>query len=174
MASVIHGFIYNKEAFAKAGVAAAPTTEEEFFAALDKIKAEGSYIPMAMGTNDQWEAATMGYQNIGPNYWGGEDGRLALIGGKQKLTDAALGRSLQDSGRWGRIISAMALRHRPIRTARHPLHTWPRGGLSGRILGDFRLPRQCEGSKWASFIPPVRKARRPMLHLGPCRHRTSA
>ena len=44
-------------------------------------------MPMAMGTADQWEAATMGYQNIGPNYWQGEDGRQALIAGKEKLTD---------------------------------------------------------------------------------------
>ncbi|CAI2931649.1 ABC transporter substrate-binding protein [Aminobacter niigataensis] len=87
MASVIHGFIYNKEAFEKLGITP-PATEEEFFAALDKIKADGTYIPMAMGTKDLWEAATMGYQNIGPNYWKGEEGRLALIKGEQKLTDA--------------------------------------------------------------------------------------
>ena len=86
MASVIHGFIYNKDAFDKLGIAV-PTTRDEFFAALDKIKADGTYVPMAMGTNDQWEAATMGYNNIGPNYWKGEDGRKALIAGTQKLTD---------------------------------------------------------------------------------------
>lgn len=86
MASVIHGFIYNKDAFDKLGIAV-PATRDEFFAALDKIKADGTYIPMAMGTKDQWEAATMGYQNIGPNYWKGEEGRLALIKGDQKLTD---------------------------------------------------------------------------------------
>ena len=86
MASVIHGYIYNKDAFDALGIAV-PTTEAEFFAALDKIKADGTYIPMAMGTNDQWEAATMGYNNIGPNYWKGEEGRLALINGTQKLTD---------------------------------------------------------------------------------------
>ena len=86
MASVIHGFIYNKDAFDALGIAV-PVTEAEFFAALDKIKADGTYIPMAMGTNDQWEAATMGYNNIGPNYWKGEEGRLALIKGEQKLTD---------------------------------------------------------------------------------------
>ncbi|EEW26522.1 ABC transporter substrate-binding protein [Rhodobacter ferrooxidans] len=86
MASVIHGFIYNKDAFKALGIEV-PTTEAEFFAALDKIKADGTYIPMAMGTNDQWEAATMGYNNIGPNYWKGEEGRLALIAGTQKLTD---------------------------------------------------------------------------------------
>ncbi|WOS62926.1 ABC transporter substrate-binding protein [Sinorhizobium fredii] len=86
MASVIHGFIYNKDAFDQLGISV-PATEEEFFAALDKIKADGNYIPMAMGTKDLWEAATMGYQNIGPNYWKGEEGRLALIKGEQKLTD---------------------------------------------------------------------------------------
>ena len=86
MASVIHGFIYNKEAFEKAGVEV-PKTVDQFFAALDKIKADGTYIPMAMGTKDMWEAATMGYQNIGPTYWKGEEGRKALIAGTQKLTD---------------------------------------------------------------------------------------
>jgi raffinose/stachyose/melibiose transport system substrate-binding protein len=87
MASVIHGFIYNADAFVQLGISV-PTTEAEFFAALDKIKADGTFIPLAMGTKDLWEAATMGYQNIGPNYWKGEEGRLALIKGQQKLTDA--------------------------------------------------------------------------------------
>ncbi|MDP9138223.1 MAG: ABC transporter substrate-binding protein, partial [Pseudomonadota bacterium] len=87
MGSVIHGFIYNKEAFEKLGLTE-PKTEEEFFAALEKIKADGTYIPLGMGTADQWEAATMGFQNIGPNYWKGEEGRAKLIKGEAKLTDA--------------------------------------------------------------------------------------
>jgi raffinose/stachyose/melibiose transport system substrate-binding protein len=86
MASVIHGFIYNKDALDSLGITP-PATEAEFYAALDKIKADGTYIPMAMGTKDLWEAATMAYQNIGPNYWKGEEGRLALLAGTQKLTD---------------------------------------------------------------------------------------
>ena len=86
MASVIHGFLYNADAFEELGLTP-PATEEEFFAVLDKIKEDGTYIPMSMGTQDQWEAATMGYQNIGPNYWKGEEGRKALIEGTQKLTD---------------------------------------------------------------------------------------
>ncbi|NNE88668.1 MAG: carbohydrate ABC transporter substrate-binding protein, partial [Silicimonas sp.] len=44
MASVIHGFIYNKDAFAELGLEV-PTTEAEFFAVLDAIKEDGSYIP---------------------------------------------------------------------------------------------------------------------------------
>ena len=87
MASVIHGFIYNKDIFKELGLSE-PKTEDEFFAVLEKIKASGKYTPLVLGTNDQWEAATMGFQNIGPNYWKGEDGRKALIDGSQKLTDA--------------------------------------------------------------------------------------
>ena len=86
MGSVIHGFIYNKDIFKELSLEP-PKTEEEFLAALDKIKADGKYVPLVLGTNDQWEAATMGFQNIGPNYWKGEDGRKKLIDGTGKLTD---------------------------------------------------------------------------------------
>jgi len=100
MASVIHGFIYNKDAFKELGLSV-PETVDQFFAVLDKIKADGSYIPMAMGTNDQWEAATMGFENIGPNYWKGEKGRLALIAGTEKLTDPEWVDPLRQLAKWG-------------------------------------------------------------------------
>jgi raffinose/stachyose/melibiose transport system substrate-binding protein len=87
MASVIHGFFYNQDAFTAAGIEKEPETVEEFFAALDKLATEGTYTPIAMGTSDLWEAATMGFQNIGPNYWKGEEGRKALIAGTGKYTD---------------------------------------------------------------------------------------
>lgn len=99
MASVIHGFIYNADAFEELGIEP-PRTEEEFYAALDKIKADGSYIPMAMGAQDQWEAATMGYQNIGPTYWKGEEGRKALIAGEQKLTDEPWVEPFRQLAKW--------------------------------------------------------------------------
>ena len=86
MASVIHGFIYNKKIFEELKLTP-PKTVEEFHALLDKIKADGNYVPIDIGTADQWESATMGFQNIGPNYWLGEDGRKALIAGTAKFTD---------------------------------------------------------------------------------------
>ena len=86
MASVIHGFIYNKDALKKVG-ASEPKTMDEFNALLAKLKADGTYTPLDMGTADQWEAATMGFQNIGPNYWHGEQGRADLIKGTEKFTD---------------------------------------------------------------------------------------
>jgi len=86
MASVIHGFMYNEDAFKKIG-AQPPKTMAEFHDILDMLKKDGTYTPIDLGTADQWEAATMGFQNIGPDYWKGEAGRLALISGKEKFTD---------------------------------------------------------------------------------------
>ncbi len=116
VAAVLHGFMYNKDAFKKLGITP-PKTEDEFFADLEKIKKDGTYIPLDMGTKDQWEAATMGYQNIGPNYWHGEEGRLALIAGKEKLTDPN-GLSLSRCLPSGRPIWAMATRRRPMPIAK--------------------------------------------------------
>ncbi|MDW8269236.1 MAG: ABC transporter substrate-binding protein [Anaerolineae bacterium] len=99
MASVIHGFMYNKEAFAELGLTE-PKTVDEFFAVLDAIKADGRYTPLVMGTADQWEAATMGFQNIGPNYWKGEQGRLGLIRGTEKFTDPQYVAVWEQLARW--------------------------------------------------------------------------
>ncbi len=86
MAAVIHGFIYNKDAFDELGLTE-PTTQAEFMDVLKAVKEDGTYVPLAMGTLDQWEAATMAYQNIGPMYWKGEEGRKAIIDGTGKMTD---------------------------------------------------------------------------------------
>ena len=102
MASVIHGFIYNKDIFKEVGVEP-PKTEEEFLAVLEKIKANGTYTPLVMGTNDQWEAATMGFQNIGPNYWKGEEGRKGLIDGTAKLTDKPYVDTFAALAKWGTL-----------------------------------------------------------------------
>ena len=155
MASVIHGFIYNKEAFESLGISI-PATEDEFFTALEKIKADGSYIPMAMGVNDQWEAATMGYNNIGPNYWKGEEGRLALIDGKQKLTDDAWVAPYRTLARWKDYLGdGFEAQSYPDsqnlftlgRAAIYPAGSWEIAGFND--LADFKM---------GAFPPPVRKA----------------
>ncbi|MBN1287786.1 MAG: carbohydrate ABC transporter substrate-binding protein [Anaerolineae bacterium] len=99
MASVIHGFLYNTEIFAELGLEE-PATEAEFLALLQAIKDDGTYVPLAMGTNDQWEAATMGYQNIGPNYWKGEEGRLGLIDGTVKYNEDGFLAAFEALARW--------------------------------------------------------------------------
>lgn len=99
MASVIHGFFYNKDIFKKLNLKV-PQTKAEFMQVLEAIKKDGRYTPIAMGTSDLWEAATMGFQNIGPNNWKGEDGRNALLKGKQKYTDAAYVKTWKELASW--------------------------------------------------------------------------
>ena len=98
MASVIHGFFYNKDIFDKYGLKA-PTTRDEFFSVLQTLKEKGE-TPLVMGTADQWEAATMGFQNIGPNYWQGETGRQALLAGTAKFTDDPYIQTWNDLKEW--------------------------------------------------------------------------
>ena len=156
MASVIHGFIYNKDAFAEVGVEV-PTTEAEFFAALEAFKADGSYIPMAMGTNDQWEAATMGYNNIGPNYWKGEEGRRALIAGEQKLTDEQWVAPYATLAKWGAYLGdGYEAQTYPDsqnlftlgRAAIYPAGSWEITGFNAQAdfeMGAFKAPVQNAG-----------------------------
>jgi raffinose/stachyose/melibiose transport system substrate-binding protein len=154
MASVIHGFIYNKAAFDELGLTP-PATRDEFFALLDTLKEDGSYIPMAMGTNDQWEAATMGYQNIGPNYWKGEEGRLALIRGEQKLTDPQWVEPFAEIARWKDYLGdGFEAQTYPDsqnlftlgRAAIYPAGSWEIAPFEAQIEGAFEM---------GAFPPPV-------------------
>jgi raffinose/stachyose/melibiose transport system substrate-binding protein len=99
MASVIHGFMYNVDVFNELGLTE-PETESEFLALLQTIKDSGAYAPLAMGTVDQWEAATMGFQNIGPNYWEGEAGRLGLIDGTRQYNDPGFVAAFEALSKW--------------------------------------------------------------------------
>ncbi len=156
MASVIHGFIYNKDAFDKLGLKA-PKTQEEFYKVLDAIKKDGNYIPMAMGTKDLWEAATMGYQNIGPNYWKGEDGRKALIAGKEKLTDPQWVAPFKEIAKWKPYLGdGFEAQSYPDsqnlftlgRAAIYPAGSWEISGFNTQAqfkMGAFRPPVAKDG-----------------------------
>jgi len=155
MASVIHGFIYNKDAFDALGLTP-PKTRDEFFKVLDAIKEDGTYIPMAMGTKDLWEAATMGYQNIGPNYWKGEEGRAALIKGEQKLTDPQWVAPYAELAKWKDYLGdGFEAQTYPDsqnlftlgRAAIYPAGSWE--------IGLFNTQAQF---KMGAFPPPVQKA----------------
>lgn len=155
MASVIHGFIYNKDAFEKLGISV-PTTEAEFFAALDKIKADGTYIPLAMGTKDLWEAATMGYQNIGPTYWKGEEGRIALVKGEQKLTDEPWVEPYRVLAKWKDYLGD------GFEAQTYPdsqnLFTLGRAAIFPAGSWEISLFNQSKDIKLGAFAPPVKNA----------------
>ncbi|KGJ06509.1 carbohydrate ABC transporter substrate-binding protein, CUT1 family [Paracoccus halophilus] len=154
MASVIHGFMYNKTAFDELGLTP-PKTVDEFYAVLDRIKEDETYIPMAMGAADQWEAATMGYQNIGPTYWKGEEGRKALIDGSQKLTDEPWVEPFRQLAKWRDYLGdGFEAQTYPDsqnlftlgRAAIYPTGSWEIGVFGPQIAGAFEM---------GAFPPPV-------------------
>ena len=152
MASVIHGFMYNADAFAELGLEV-PETEAEFLALLQTIKDSGAYEPLAMGTVDQWEAATMGYQNIGPSYWNGEEGRLGLIDGSAKYNEGGFLEAFEALARWQPFLPSgyQAIRYPDAQNmftlgqaAIYPTGSWEIGVF--RPLVDFEM---------SAFKPPL-------------------
>ena len=155
VASVIHGFLYNREAFRELGLEA-PETEAAFFAVLERLREHGARVPMALGVRDRWEAATVGYDNIGPTYWRGEEGRRALAAGRQKLTDEPWIAPFRTLARWRRYLGegygtrsyedSRDLFARG-RAAVYPAGSWEIAGLNARA-----------GFAMGAFPPPVREA----------------
>ncbi len=155
MASVIHGFLYNKAVFARLKLNA-PKTQDEFFAALDAIKKEGKVAPLALGTADQWEASQIVFTNIGPNFWNGEEGRKALIDGKARFTDPGFVAAWDFMARMGAYLPKGAVSQTYAdsqnqfglgRAAVYPSGSW-----------DIAYFNQTKGLDLGAFPPPVRKA----------------
>ena len=167
MASVIHGFMYNEDAFKKIG-AKPPKTMAEFHEILDKLKKDGTYTPIDMGTADQWEAATMGFQNIGPDYWKGETGRLGLIAGKEKFTDPQYVAVFKELATWAPYMgNGFQAQKYPDsqnlfslgKAAIYPAGSWDISTFNPGAVPDGRVPAAAA------------RRRQRMLHLRSHRHR---
>jgi raffinose/stachyose/melibiose transport system substrate-binding protein len=158
MASVIHGFIYNKDALKKVG-ASEPKTVEEFNALLAKLKQDGTYTPLVMGTADQWEAATMGFQNIGPDYWKGETGRNDLIKGKEKFTDPEYVAVFKELAAWAPYMGD------GYQAQKYPdsqnLFTLGRAAIYPAGSWDITTFEKQSDFQFGAFPPPVVKAGDP-------------
>lgn len=157
MASVIHGFLYNKQIFDELGLSE-PETEEQFLATLERIRTESRYTPLVMGTADQWEAATMGYQNIGPNYWQGEIGRLGLLDGTAKYNEGGFLEAFEAMERWRPYLPRgyQAVRYSDAQNlfaqgmgAVYPAGSWDISVFRD-LVGDF--------FEMGAFPPPLREA----------------
>lgn len=155
LASVIHGFIYNKAIFKELNLEV-PATQDEFYKVLDTIKSESRYIPLSMGTADQWEAATMGFQNVGPNFWKGEDGRKALISGEGKLTDEAYLETWAELAKWKNYLGRgyQAQKYSDSQN----LFTLERAAVYPAGSWDIQTFNNQAEFEFGAFPPPVPKA----------------
>jgi len=95
----------------------------------------------------------MGYNNIGPNYWKGEEGRNALIAGEQKLTDEQWIAPFRQLAKWSAYLGdGFEAQTYPDsqniftlgRAAIYPAGSWEISGFNN--LADFEM---------GAFYPPV-------------------
>jgi raffinose/stachyose/melibiose transport system substrate-binding protein len=155
MASVIHGFFYNKKIFADLGLTP-PATEAEFFAVLDKVKASGKAVPLDLGTADQWETNQIVFTGIGPNYWKGEEGRRALIAGKKKFTDPEFTDVWATMAKWANYLPKgyQAQTYGDSQT----LFSSGKAAVIPTGSWDIAFYQKEGGLDFGAFPPPVRKA----------------
>lgn len=155
VASVIHGFFYNKDIFRRLDLQP-PATVEDFFRVLDVVKRAG-VVPLALGTAERWEATQTVYTNIGPNFWRGEEGRRALVEGHAKLTDAPFVDALRFTARLGTYLPAEA----STQTYRDSQAQFAAGRAAVYPAGSWDIARFASMPALGVFPPPVRRAGDP-------------
>ncbi|QLG88655.1 carbohydrate ABC transporter substrate-binding protein [Chitinibacter bivalviorum] len=153
MASVIHGFFYNKKIFKDLNLKE-PKTQAEFFAVLEALK-KGGKTPIALGTADQWESNQIVFTNIGPNYWKGEEGRKALIAGKAKFTDPQFVAAWDQISKWTPYLSKGASAQTYADSQN--LFAMGKAGIYPAGSWDIAYFNQ-QGLDFGAFPPPVAKA----------------
>lgn len=152
IASVIQGFYYNLDIFKSLGLDV-PKTREQFFAVLDKVKADGRYQPLALAAHDNWIVSELGFQNIGPNYWHGEDGRLALIEGKARLTDPAYVAVFDELARWSPYLGTAPADV----TEAQAVEAFQSGKAAMIVAGSWAISQFDGKVNFGAFPPPVAK-----------------
>lgn len=155
IASVMHGFLYNKKIFRELKLQP-PATEEEFFKVLETLKKSGKYAPLALGTADQWETNQVIFTSIGANYWKGEEGRKALIAGKAKFTDPQFVAAWEYEARLGSYLSKGA----SAQTYGDSQNQFALGKAAIYPSGSWDIAyfKQDPELELGAFNPPVRKA----------------
>lgn len=93
------GFFFNRDIFAELDLEV-PVTEAEFFEVLDKVHNDGRYVPIGLGLQSSWVGNGLVFENLGPQYWHGDAGRLAMISGASSFTDSGFRAVFENLERW--------------------------------------------------------------------------
>lgn len=154
VASVIHGFLYNKKIFRKLNLQV-PANEAEFFTVLEAVR-KSPYAPLALGTADQWLSSQTVFTNIGPNYWRGEQGRRALIGGQARFTDPPFLAAFEFESR----LAAYLPRSAAIQTYRDSQAQFAQGNTAIYPAGSWDIAyfNQFPDLELGVFAPPLQHA----------------
>ncbi|GAB3233765.1 ABC transporter substrate-binding protein [Pseudaeromonas pectinilytica] len=153
IASVIQGFYFNLDIFKELGLTP-PKTRDEFFTVLARVKQDGRYLPLAFAAHDSWVVSELGFQNIGPNYWHGEDGRLALVNGQARFTDPAYVEVFRELSRWTPYIGPNPAEA----TEAKAVDAFAAGKAAMIVAGSWSIAQFTGKVNFGAFLPPVAKA----------------
>ena len=156
IASVIQGFYFNIDIFKQLGLTP-PKTRDEFFAVLERVKQDGRYLPLAFAAHDNWVVSELGFQNIGPNYWHGEDGRLALVNGQARFTDPAYIEVFRELSHWTPYIGPNPAEA----TEAKAVDAFAAGKAAMIVAGSWSIAQFTGKVNFGAFPPPVAKAGDP-------------
>ncbi|WP_255991525.1 ABC transporter substrate-binding protein [Chitinolyticbacter albus] len=153
MASVIHGFFYNKKVFKDLNLQP-PKTIDDLHKVSDAVLKAGK-TPLALGTADQWESSQIVFTGIGPNFWKGEEGRKALIAGKAKFTDPQYVAAWEEMSKWGPYLA----KGYSAQTYGDTQNLFASGRAAMVAAGSWDIGYyNQQGVDFGAFPPPVAKA----------------
>ena len=166
MASVIHGFIYNKDAFDKLGLTP-PKTEAEFFAAARQDQGRRHLCAARHGHARPVGSGHHGLREYRPELLEGR-GRPQGADRRQGEADRSrMGQAVRGAGQMG-ALHGRRLQGPDLSRQPEPVHARPRRDLSGRLLGDLRVqaPGRFQDGRLSAAAA---QGRRHLLHLRPAR-----
>ena len=169
MASVIHGFIYNKEAFEELGLEE-PETVDEFFARARRAQGGRHLHAARHGHGRPVGGRDDGLHQHRPDLLEGRGRPQGADRRHRQVHRPGLCRALRDPRALGRLhgrrLPGAELLGQP-----EPLHPRPRRDLSRPARGRSAASTTRPIFEMGAFPPPVAGRGRHLLHLGPHRHR---
>jgi raffinose/stachyose/melibiose transport system substrate-binding protein len=164
LGAVSHGIYYNKDIFAKYGIAI-PKTWEALMAAADKLKKAG-ITPFANGVADQWDINEVVMMNILPSAVGGAEGRLAYESGKRPFNDAAIVGAFQQI----KDLAPYLPKGFEALTYNDAQALFALGKAAMYFDGSWTVPQFIDQAKdihWSVFSTPPAKGKKPVVEFHP-------
>jgi raffinose/stachyose/melibiose transport system substrate-binding protein len=164
LGAVSHGIYYNKDLFAKQGIAI-PKTWEDLIAAADKLKKAG-ITPFANGIADQWDINEVVMMNIMPSTVGGAAGRMAYESGKTPFNDAKIVAAFQQI----KDLAPYLPKGFEAMTYNDAQALFALGKAAMYFDGSWTVPQfmdQVKGFQWSIFMTPPLKGKGAVVEFHP-------
>ncbi|MEI8094613.1 MAG: extracellular solute-binding protein [Spirochaetales bacterium] len=164
LGAVSHGIYYNKDLFAKNGIAI-PKTWEDLIAAADKLKKAG-VTPFGNGIADNWDINEVVLMSAMPSTIGGADGRIAYETGKRPFNDANMVAAFQQM----KDLAPYLPKGFEALTYNDMEALFALGKVAMVFDGSWTVPQfmdQAKGINWSIFSTPPLKGKAAVVEFHP-------